>query len=97
MKRKNKYTGSDFDDFLREEGIFEECSAKAIKFMLANELAEKIEKEQISKSEVARKLKTSRTALERILDSKNSSITLNTLNKIASFIGKKLEVRLIPA
>jgi predicted transcriptional regulator len=93
--KKNKHLGSNFDDFLSQENLLEECTAGAVKFVLAQELQRKMEKEHISKSEIARQLNTSRTGVDRILDENNTSITLNTLGKIALFIGKKLEIKLI--
>lgn len=95
MKRKNKHTGSKFDDFLLEQGIYQECSVAAIKFMLARELEKKIERENLSKTEVAKELETSRSGIVRILDDKNESITLATLSKVAFFVGKRLEIKLV--
>lgn len=90
----NLHTGSNFDDFLKEEGILEESHANALKFMLAHELEKKMEEQHLSKSEVARQLHTSRTAINRLLDPTNTSITLQTLTKLANFVGKRLNITL---
>jgi len=95
MKKKvNKHIGSTFDDFLKEEGIFEEAEVTALKRVLAFLLQKEMEDHDVSQTDMAKKLGTSRTGLKRILDPENYSITLLTLNKVASLLGKKLEIRL---
>ena len=88
----NEYIGSDFDDFLREEGIFEEVEVAAIKKVLACMLEQAMSKMHISKSEMARRMNTSRTQLERLLDPEYPSVTLSTLTKAARAAGKKIFV-----
>ena len=88
----NKHTGSNFDDFLEEEGIFEKVSAKAHKRLLALQLADIMEEQNITKSSLAQKLKTSRSQLDRILDPENSSITLDVLERVAHAVGKNLHI-----
>jgi len=92
---KNKSIGSSFDDFLVEEGISEEVEAGAIKKIIAYQLKEAIEKEQLTKTALAIRLETSRAAVDRILDPKNESITLLTLKKAANVLGKKLRLELV--
>jgi len=87
-----KHIGSNFDSFLEEEGILEESEAVAMKRVLAYALEEKMIKENISKNRVAKELETSRTALDRILDPENTSITLNTIEKVAKYVNKKLRL-----
>ncbi len=82
--------GSNFDDFLEEEGLLQESEAVAIKRIIAYALEEKMKADNISINRLAKELKTSRTAVCRILDPNNSSITLNTIEKIAKFLGKKV-------
>lgn len=94
---KNIHTGSSFDDFLIENNMLEDCTAAALKFVLAEEMQKKIQKQSLSKSEVARILKTSRTGLMRLLDPEIKSITLQTLSKMANFVGKRIEVKLADA
>lgn len=91
----NKYVGSSFDDFLEEEGIKEAVEAGAIKKVIAYQLQETLSKENISKSELANKLSTSRSSVNRLLDPNNESVTLLTLSKAAQVLGKKLKVELI--
>ena len=89
-----KHVGSDFDDFLKEEGIYEQVQAVAIKRVIAYQIAEEMKKKKLSKTEMASRMKTSRAALERLLDPENASITLITLERAASAVGKKLKVQL---
>jgi antitoxin HicB len=88
---KRKHVGSKFEDFLAEDGILEECRASAIKFKIARELEKAMNEQNISKAEIARRLKTSRTGVDRLLDPENTSITLNTMAKVASLLGKRIE------
>lgn len=92
MKRKN--IGSNFDDFLREEKLLEQAQAVAIKRVIAYQIAEEMKARKLSKTEMADKMRTSRAALERLLDPANSSVTLSTLERAASALGKKLKVEL---
>jgi predicted XRE-type DNA-binding protein len=87
-----KYIGSDFDDFLREEGIFEEIEAAAIKKVVACMVEQAIADNHLSKAEVARRMGTSRTQLDRLLDPANRSITLATIVKAARVLGKKISI-----
>ena len=91
---KKKHLGSNFEDFLAEEGILEECRAAAIKFKLAHELQKSMDKKRISKAEIAKRLKTSRSGVDRLLDPENTSITLNTMAKVAHLLGKRIEFAL---
>lgn len=87
-----KHIGSNFNEFLEEEGILEESQAMAIKRVLAYALEEKMIRDNLSKSKVAKELDTSRIAVDRILDPNNTSITLSTMEKIARFVNKKLTI-----
>ena len=91
---KQKYLGSKFEDFLADEGILEDCRAAAIKFKIARELEKAMNKNKISKAEIAKRLKTSRTSVERLLDPDNTSITLKTMAKVAHLLGKRIEFAL---
>ena len=84
--------GSDFDDFLREEGIFEEVEAGAIKKVVASMIEQALVENHLTKSEMARRMGTSRTQLDRLLDPKNRSVTLTTIVKAAKAIGKKISI-----
>lgn len=89
-----KHIGSNFDNFLKEEKIYEKAQAAAIKRVVAYQIAEEMKKKKLTKTEMASRMKTSRAALERLLDPDNASITLMTLERAASVLGKKLSVQL---
>jgi antitoxin HicB len=90
----NKYTGSDFDDFLREEGILEVVTARAHKRLLALQLDEAMEASKISKVQLAERLQTSRSQVDRLLDPDNTAITLESLERLASAVGRQLRIDL---
>ncbi len=90
-----KHKGSTLDSFLEEEGILESTNAVAVKRVIAYELEKKMKKDHLNKSEMAEKMHTSRSALDRLLDPSNTSVTLGTLTKAAHVIGKKLHVSLV--
>ncbi len=89
-----KHMGSSVDDFLKEEGIFEEAQALAVKEVVAWQLAEAMKKKHISKNKLATLLKTSRTQVDRILDPKND-ITLRSLQRAAAMVGRRVMVELV--
>lgn len=91
---KKKHLGSDFDDFLREEGLKETAESTAAKRVIAFQIAREMERCKLTKSEMASRMKTSRPALERLLDPANRSVTLSTLERAAAAVGKKLKVEL---
>jgi antitoxin HicB len=92
MSKKNY--GSNFDDFLREEGLLDEAEAAAIKRTIAFQIAQEMKRHNLTKVEMASKMKTSRAALDRLLDPTNASVTLSTLEKAAVVLGKKLKIEL---
>lgn len=89
-----KHIGGDFDDFLRDEGILDDAEAVATKRVIAFQIAQEMEREHISQSEMARRMKTSRSAVERLLDPANPSVTLATLERAVTAVGKRLKVQL---
>lgn len=89
-----KHMGSSIDDFLREEGIFEEAQAQAVKEVVAWQLAQAMKKKKISKSRMAELLKTSRTQVDRLLDPKND-ITLSSLQRAAAVVGRRVSIELV--
>ena len=95
MSKPNRHIGSSLDDFLREEGVLEESRAIAIKETVAFQIQQAMEKEKISKIEMARRMKTSRAALDRFLAPGSSSVTLQTLTKAARAIGRDLRIELV--
>ena len=92
---KNKTLGSSFNDFLEEEGIAEEVESGAVKKFIAYQLQEAIASENISKTQLAARLHTSRAAIDRLLDPDNDSVTIQTLKRVAAVLGKKLKMELV--
>lgn len=92
---KNPHIGESFDSFLRDEGIYDAVTATAIKRRLALQIEQEMDAQHISKSEMARRMKTSPTQLGRLLDPDNDRIQLDTLVKAASALGKSLSVSLV--
>jgi antitoxin HicB len=89
-----KHIGENFDDFLHEEGLLEEVEAFAIKRVVSFQIAQEMKRRRLTKTEMTHRMKTSRAALERLLDPDNPSVTLSTLERAASALGKKLRVEL---
>ncbi len=87
--------GSDFDDFLKEEGLHEACTAAAIKKVLAWEIEEAMKAQHLTKTEMARRMHTSRAALNRLLDESDTSLTLTTLASAAAALGKQVKIELV--
>jgi predicted XRE-type DNA-binding protein len=93
MKPEN--IGSSLDDFLREEGIYEQVTAIAIKRVLARQIYMEMTAQHISKAAMAKRMHTSRAALDRLLDPDSDSVTLNTLFKAATAIGRQIHLELV--
>lgn len=89
-----KHIGGDFDEFLRDEDLLEDAEAVAAKRVIAFQIAQEMERAHLSHSELARRMKTSRSAVERLLDPTNPSVTLSTLERAASAVGKRLTIQL---
>ena len=96
-RRRNRYVGSSFDEFLRSEGLYEEVTTLAWKRVLSWEVTEAMRKEGISKSEMARRMGTSRSQLDRLLDPQNPNVLLETVQKAAVAVGKRLTIGLTDA
>ena len=92
MNRKN--IGSRFDDFLKEENLFEQVQVTAVKRVISYQIAREMKRKRLTKTAMASRMRTSRAALDRLLDPDNASITLSTLERAASALGKKLRVEL---
>lgn len=95
MKKRNKHIGSSLEDFLKEEGILQETRAVALKETLAWQVQQAMAKDKISKVEMARRMNTSRAALDRFLDPRNASVTLQTLTRAAHAVGRDLRIELV--
>ena len=93
MKHKN--IGGSFDDFLKDEGILEEVEDVAIKRVVALQIREEMKKKNISKTKLANQMKTSRSALNRLLDPEDEAITFKTLKRAATALNKRLVIQLV--
>ena len=96
-KIKNPHDGSSLDDLLKEDGLFEEVQAAALKRAFALKLADLMEEQQVTKTSLAGQMRTSRAALDRLLDPANTSVTLATLTRAARALGRKVKIELVPA
>jgi len=90
----NKHIGSSFDDFLKDEGIHEEATAHAIKRVLAWQIEQAMAEQGITKSEMAKRMKTSRAQLDRLLDPDNDKVQLDTVQRAAAAVGRTLHLEL---
>jgi antitoxin HicB len=97
LKIRNKHRGSSFEDFLKEEGLLEDVQAVAFKRALALKVNDLMKKNQMNKSAMAARMRTSRAAVHRLLDPNNTSVTLATLNRAARSLGCKVKIELVPA
>jgi len=95
VSKQNRHVGSSLEDFLKEEGILEETRSIAIKETIAFQIQKAMEKEKISKVEMARRMHTSRAALDRFLAPGSASVTLQTLARAARAIGRDLRIELV--
>jgi antitoxin HicB len=93
-KKKNPHRGSKFEDYLAEEGLLEETTATAMKRVLAWQIAQAMKKQRVTKSAMAKRMRTSRAALDRLLDADNTSVTLQTMGRAAAVLGKQLSITL---
>lgn len=95
MGKKN--IGGSFDEFLREEAILDDATAVALKRVIAWQIAEEMKVQQITKTELAKRMHTSRAALNRLLDEADPSLTLTTLASAAAALGRKVNIQFAPA
>ena len=95
MKKRSRHVGSSFDDFLAKEGLLREVEARAIKRVIVWQLAESMKHAKVTKAALAKQMSTSRSALDRLLDPENPSLTLGSLTKVAAVLGKRVRVELI--
>jgi DNA-binding Xre family transcriptional regulator len=90
-----QFMGSNFDEFLADEGLLAEAQAVAVKRVLAYQIEQLMITQNLSKTVMARRMKTSRAALNRLLDPENPSVTLQTLERAASVLGKRIQVEMV--
>lgn len=94
---EKKHRGSSLDDFLAQEGVLEEFEARAIKEVVAWQLAEAMKQQKMSKKKLAEKMSTSRTQIARLLDPAAENITIGTLQRAAAMVGKRVKIELVSA
>ena len=94
MSESNPHIGSSFESFLDEEGILEDCTAVTIKRVLARQIERAMQERGLTKSAMAKAMRTSRPQLDRLLDPANPSVTLDTLQRAAAAVGRKLRLEL---
>jgi antitoxin HicB len=90
----DKHIGSNFDDFLEEEGILARTEAVAVKRVIAFQVEQMMKEQNLSKTEMSRRMNTSRAALDRLLDPTNQAVTLLTLDRAARALGRRLQISL---
>jgi predicted XRE-type DNA-binding protein len=93
-KKASRHVGSDFEDFLREEGTLESSTARAIKRVLAWQLLQAMKQSGVSQEELARRMKTSRAVVHRLLNENDPSVTLSTISKAAAALGRTVQLQL---
>ena len=92
-----KHVGSDFDDFLREEGLLDGAEAVASKRVLAYQISQAMKQRDLTKAAMARRMGTSRSSLDRLLDPTVPSVTLLTIEKAARVLGKRVRIEMVEA
>jgi antitoxin HicB len=93
--KKKGRIGASFDDFLAEQGILQECEEQTIKQILADQIKAAMQNERLSKAAMAERMRTSRRALDRLLDPTNTSVTLHTLQRAALAVGRQIRLELV--
>ena len=94
---RNRHRGSTLDEFLAGEGVLEEFQAKAIKEVVAWQLGEAMRERKLSKSQLAKQMHTSRTQIDRLLDPEAENVTIQTLQRAAAVVGKRVQIELVDA
>jgi antitoxin HicB len=95
VRKTDRHKGSSIDNFLKEEGVFEEFQARAVKEVIAWQLAEAMKKRKLSKRRLAAMMHTSRTQVDRVLDPADGNVTIETLQRAAAIVGRKVQVELV--
>lgn len=95
VKPEQKHIGSNFDDFLAEDELLTEVEAVAIKRVLAFQLEREMKRTGLTKTQLATRMETSRSAVDRLLDPENQAVTLRTLERAAGVLGKRLRLELV--
>lgn len=91
---KQSNIGSSFDDFLEEDGLLQTCQEMALKEILADQVKAAMDQQGLNKTTMAKRMNTSRRALDRLLDPQNTGVTLQTMQRAAHAVGRKLTLQL---
>ena len=91
----NRHKGSSIDDLLKDEGVFEEFQARAVKEVIAWQLGQAMKERKLSKRRLALMMHTSRTQIDRMLDPNDGNVTIETLQRAAAIVGRKVQVELV--
>lgn len=91
----NPYAGSTIDDFLRDEGVLEEFQARSIKEVIAWQIKKAMKEGKISKRRLAQMMQTSRTQVDRVLDPTDGNVTIQTLQRAAAVLGRRVQLELV--
>ncbi len=91
----NPHTGSSLDDFLQEEELYTECTATAVKRVIARQLTEEMKRQKLTKTEMARLMQTSRAQLDRLLDPAKTGVSIETITRAATVVGRQLRIELV--
>jgi transcriptional regulator with XRE-family HTH domain len=94
MMKSNKHIGSTLDEFLKQEGMYEDATNYAVKEILAWQVGKAMEDLGISKAEMARRMGTSRAHLDRLLDPRNDKVQLDTMQRAAAVLGRRVLIQL---
>jgi DNA-binding Xre family transcriptional regulator len=95
VAKANKHIGSGIDDFLEGEGVLDEFQARAVKEVIAWQLSEAMKERKLSKRKLAAMMHTSRTQVDRVLDPTDGNVTIETLQRAAAIVGRKVQVQLV--
>jgi antitoxin HicB len=95
MMKKNPHIGSSLDDLFEEEGILEEINLIAAKRVIAWQISEAMKERNLNKASMAKAMRTSRSSLDRLLDPNNTSVTLDTIDRAAKVVGKRVRFELV--
>jgi predicted XRE-type DNA-binding protein len=93
--KKSKHWGSTLDDFLKEEGIYEEARSQVAKEMIAWQIQQAMKKKGLTKRRMAELMETSRTQVDRLLNPRDHNVTLATLEKAAAIVGRRLRIEFV--
>ena len=92
---ENPHTGFNCDEFLQEEGLYTECTATAIKRVIARQLTAEMKRQNLTKTEMAKQMQTSRAQLNRLLDPEKTGVSIETITRAATVVGRQVRIELV--